>query len=239
MLLGGLNFIELIRCFRAGIRGFFQNVQIKSYFSLIILFSFIVIVSCVIKTGNALSLKKAMHNIFNTVSCVTTTGFDLSFSSFPVPFFKVILLVLAMGGGCSGSTTGGVKIFRLQILFSVLRYHFQSIMRPSLVSPARYQGRVVQNELIISVVSYFILLVCCFVISFLLIGLKENNATIGIGATYSCLFNIGVPIDIFSNTKFAISNLSTISKATLIIDMIIGRLEIIPFIVVFSKSFWK
>lgn len=239
MFIGGLNFIEVIKCFKIGVMGLFKNTQIRGYFIIILSASLIVVISFIVLNNEVMSIKEMIHNIFTIVSFSTTTCFSEDTLSDIIPFFHMLVLILGVIGGCSGSTTGGVKVFRIQILFAVISHHIKIALRPFDVSGPRYQGQKIQSDLVVSVISYFILLFLSFIISVFVLGITEDSLLVGCGATYSCIFNIGLPIDHFCDFEHNINDIHTLSKIVLVIDMIIGRLEVIPFFMIMSRYFWK
>jgi trk system potassium uptake protein TrkH len=234
MFIGGLTFIEFIKCIRGEFISFYKNKQTKAYINstLVILIFFITILFISDRTN--ISAKNVSSCLFDVISSITTTGFNLHTEVFLGSFFKIIMIILACVGGCSGSTTGGIKFFRIQILYSVLKKHIQHILRPFDASLSKYYSQRTRDSLMISVVSFFTMLAVVFIISLVFMCIfNGQKMTANIASVYSCIFNIGRPMG------FSFSDFGGPEKVVLIIDMITGRLEIIPLFVICNRIFWK
>jgi trk system potassium uptake protein TrkH len=183
-------------------------------------------------TGHSqISLSKIPDYVLRIVSSISTTGFDSDDGSGGITS-KILLFTLAIIGGCSGSTSGGIKIFRIQVLYRVLKHHIKQTITPYEVKLSTYQGQRISDSLITSVISFFAVLVLVFVISVVLISLTTGLDEVrSCGAVVSCLFNLGYDIKI--------GQIPPSAQTILIIDMIIGRLEIIPLFIICNYAYWK
>ena len=229
MLVGGFTFLEIAQCFQNGIKTFLLNKQTAGYLKLITLFVIFPIIFTTIIDNEHATFHEIVAHVFSTISAITTTGLDLTNNFMPS---NLILIILAIIGGCSGSTTGGIKIFRIQILLIIFTNYIRKLLCPYDVSVPKYQKQRVSNELSSSVISYLVALVLIFLFSTLLLEMYLN---IGIAETAcvvsSCLFNWGIAI---SNVQ-----LSALAKLILILDMFAGRLEVVPLFVIFFRCFKK
>ena len=229
MFFGGMTFLEIIKCLKNCIKKNTLSKQTTGYIKLVAIAIFIPIISEIIFAGENITYKNIIDHVYTTVSAITTTGLD-----FNNHFLRsnTILLILTIVGGCSGSTTGGIKIFRIQILRSVVQNYLQKVLKPFFVSIPKYQHKKIDETQISSIILFLSSLIILFLISSILLEIlldtTISNATY---ITFSCLFNIGCSLDI--------SNFPTISKIILMIDMIAGRLEVIPIFVIMCKFFWK
>lgn len=240
MFVGGITFLELINIFRNGCRAFYKNQQTKLYIKLTfgIVTTFIII--SFIKSENNISVKKAVGFFFELISALTTSGFTLTDGAYFNSFFKVVFFVLPIIGGCSGSTTGGVKLFRLQIMYQVVKAHMKRLINPFSIATPKYQGNIIRYNIIISVVSFFVLLTFAFVASvFAVCILSESDINIGVGAVGACLFNSGFTVDFLTTSAMSYADMNVGVKIILMLDMLIGRLEIIPLFMIFTVAFWK
>ena len=225
MLIGGFTFLEIAQCFQNGIKTFLLNKQTVGYLKLITLFVIFPIIFTMILDKEHVTFHKIASHVFTTISAITTTGLDLSNNFMPS---DLILIILAIIGGCSGSTTGGIKIFRIQILLIILTNYIKKLIYPYDVSVPKYQTQRVSNELSSSVISFLVALVLTFLFSTLLlemylnIGFTETACVVS-----SCLFNWGIPI---SDVQ-----LPAVAKLILILDMIAGRLEVVPLFIILVR----
>ncbi len=219
MFIGGITFLEIIKCFKNGINSFLRNTQTNGYLKLVF---FTIFVPIIVETivNNDITFDGITSHIFLTISAITTTGLDFSDGYM---HSDTILATLAVIGSCSGSTTAGIKIFRIQILFAILAAHIKKLSHPYDASMPKYQGKRIDENLTHSVIAYILALTLTFVTSCVLLGLTENASfPEAVRHVTSCLFNLGY------GQNFAALHIG--SKAILILDMIAGRLEILPMI---------
>ncbi|MDR3030979.1 MAG: hypothetical protein LBU35_01170 [Holosporales bacterium] len=235
MFMGGITFLEIIKGLKTRGKGSLQNQQIRGYFKLTSMVVLISLLFLFIRYNTNISMRIITDSAFNIISAITTTGLVLqneTLSFFKEPCVKICIFVLAMIGGCSGSTTGGIKIFRIQILYSLFKNYINKLSNPFNAEMPKYQTKKIEETLITSIISFLFLLFLSFTFSTILITITSNvSASLAVSAVISCLFNLGYNIDY--------EVISPVSKIILSIDMIIGRLEIIPIVAIFSKSFWK
>ncbi len=230
MFVGGLTFLEIVLSFKYGIKTFWNNAQIKTYIKLCVILTIMPILIA-LANNKISSMKDISSFIFQIISTITTSGLDYQ-SKYIHPQFAFILLAII--GGCSGSTTSGIKIFRIQILWSVLKNQINKILKPYDISIPKYQNKKIDESLLISIISFFFALAIVFIIS---VGIVEFTTSKEISecvcSVCSCLFNLGY--------DFNISEFDKVSQIVFLCDMIIGRLEFVPAIVVLSqiRNFFK
>lgn len=179
------------------------------------------------------------YSIFNVISVITTTGFySADFTQWGI-WAPAVFILLSFSGGCTGSTSGSVKIFRWQAIYAFLRKYILSAIEPNRVIPLRI-GRISTSEkVVISVFVYVLLFILSTVFICLAISLCGVNFTTSIAAAVACITNVGVgSIDIIGpegNYGF----FSDSVKYILCFAMFLGRLEVVTVLVIFSKSFWR
>lgn len=231
MLVGGLTFLEIVRCAKNGFRSFYKNQQTRGYLRVIFIISLGTILVSFIGDKENISVKNAIDYFFEILSSLTTTGLTISDSGHSSAIFRTILIIAMIVGSCSGSTTGGIKIFRLQILYAVCKQQIRQLSRPYDVTVPKYEGAKIDSGLLTSVVSFCALFIITIIISILLITMTGNDALNSSLAVLSCVCSSGYCVNFQS--------LDSIATVILIIDMLIGRLEIIPMFIIFSAVFWK
>ena len=178
------------------------------------------------------------HSAFQVATVISTTGYATTdFDQWPA-FSKAILLLLMCCGASAGSTGGGMKVARLILLFKSGRRSFHENLHPSEVRKVRMNGSVVDEKVMKSVNGYLIAYVMIIVVSFLAVSLDGFSVETNISAVFATFNNIGPGFQAVGPTC-NFSAYSDFSKIVMIFDMLAGRLEILPIMVLFSRSTWK
>jgi trk system potassium uptake protein TrkH len=178
------------------------------------------------------------HAAFQVGSIITTTGYATADFDLWPSFSKMILLGLMMIGACAGSTGGGMKVARVLLLFKSLRRNIRQVLRPNSVHVIRSNNQVVDETVVANTNAYLAAYVIIMVISVVLISLDGFSPTTNISAVFACFNNIGPGLEAVGPTcNFA--GFGILSKIVLIIDMLAGRLEIFPILVLLSRGTWK
>ena len=178
------------------------------------------------------------HAAFQVGSIITTTGFATTDFDLWPSFSKTILLCLMVIGACAGSTGGGLKVARVLLLFKSLKRNIAQTLHPRKVQVIRNNGSVVSERIVANTNAYLCAYVVLMFGSFVLISLDGYSVGTNFSAVLSCLNNIGPGLELVGPTcNFSI--FSAFSKLVLILDMLLGRLEIFPILVLFSLQTWK
>ena len=178
------------------------------------------------------------HVAFQVSSIITTTGFATTDFDLWPSFSKTILLCLMVIGACAGSTGGGLKVARVLLLFKSLKRNIAQMLHPRKVQVIRNNGSVVSERIVANTNAYLCAYVVLMFGSFVLISLDGYSVGTNFSAVLSCLNNIGPGMELVGPTcNFSI--FSAFSKLVLILDMLLGRLEIFPILVLFSLQTWK
>ncbi len=177
------------------------------------------------------------HAAFQVATVMTTTGYaTVDFDRWPV-FSKTILLCLMVSGACAGSTGGGMKWARISLLYKALRRNIRKMLYPRRVEVIRMNGAVVDERIVDNTMAYLAVYCLIAVGSFLIISLDGFSVETNLSGMLACFNNIGPGLDRVGPT-LNYANYSVLSKLVLIFDMLAGRLEIFPIIVLFSGSTW-
>ena len=236
MLLFGVNFscyyLLLLRRFKTVLK----DGELRLYLGLVVASITAITINIYHMFG---SIGEALHHAaFTVASIITTTGFaTVDFDKWP-EFSKSIIVVLMMIGACAGSTGGGFKCGRLLLLLKSIRRGIRNTLNPNKVEVIRNNGNAVNEKVIsginIYVATYFIIIFG----SFLLIAVDGFSIITNFTAVLSCFNNIGPGLDQVGPTcNFGL--FSDFSKIILIIDMLAGRLEIYPILILFSRDVWS
>jgi len=177
------------------------------------------------------------HSAFQVASIMTTTGYATTDFDLWPSFSKTILLALMVIGASAGSTGGGIKCIRVLLLFKILRRNIRQILNPQKVMVVRNNGKAVDEKVLANTNAYLAAYVVITIISTLLISLDGFDFETNMSAVLACFNNIGPGMAAVGATcNYAAY--STLSKIILSIDMLAGRLEIFPILVLLSRSTW-
>ena len=176
---------------------------------------------------------------FNVISILTGTGyvnaqFD-NWGSFPLVLFLGLMFI----GGCAGSTACGIKIFRIQILYSFILNHLKRIIYPKAILILKYNQNPVDNKFISSVISFIYMYLIIFFIITALLSLTGLDFITSISGAATSISNVGPGLGSIIGPNGNFSSLPDLSKWILAFGMILGRLELFAILVLFLPSFWR
>ncbi|MBQ9129691.1 MAG: TrkH family potassium uptake protein, partial [Clostridia bacterium] len=178
------------------------------------------------------------HAFFQVASIITTTGFATTdFDLWPT-FSKTILLFLMVIGACAGSTGGGIKCARVLLLVKGLLRNISQMLHPNKVQVIRVNKKPVSERILSGVNAYLCAYVIILVFSTLILSIEKESFTTCFTAVLACFNNIGPGLDAVG-PACNFGELSVLSKLVLIFDMLAGRLEIFPMLMLFNYRAWK
>jgi len=212
----------------------FYDPELRFFF--LILLGIIIIISLYYLIIDNLDLSNLRHIIFQTVSIVTTSGFVTGEYSLMPGFVPFLLLVGAFIGACSGSVGGGLKAWRVLIIINQAKKEITKIIHPSAVVTTKIGKKVIDASISEKVWGFFTIYVVTFIMLLMLVlssGLDFESAFSAVGAT---LNNLGPGLGVVSENY---GSLSVVTKMTLCLAMILGRLEIFTLLVVLTPAFWR
>ncbi len=236
MLLFGINFscyyLILLRQFKS----VFRDEELRLYLGIVLASILLIVVNL---RGCYGTLEETVrHAAFQVSSIITTTGFATTdFDQWPA-FSRMLLLGLMVVGACAGSTGGGIKVARVLLLSKSLRRNIRQVLHPRKVMVVRSNGRVVDEKVLENTHAYLAAYVIILVLSCLLVALDNAPIATNLSAVLACFNNIGPGLELVGPVS-NYSHFSDISKLVLTWDMLAGRLEIFPILVLFSGSTWK
>ena len=236
MFLFGINFscyyLLLLRQFRS----VFKDEELRLYFAIVILA--IVVIMLNIRHLYANWGETLRHSAFQVSSIITTTGYTTADYELWPALSKGVLLGLMVVGACAGSTGGGLKIARALLLFKSLRRNTKQLANPSQVQVIRNNGKPVSETVVSNTHAYLAAYVIIIIVSYLLVSLDDYSIGTNFSAVLCCFNNIGPGMEAVGPTC-NFGRLSTLSKTVLSIDMLAGRLEIFPMLILLSRHTWK
>lgn len=177
--------------------------------------------------------------VFNVVSVITTTGYAANDYLRFGPAVIAIFFVLTFVGGCSGSTSGGFKMFRIAILIAYVRALLRRMVRPHRVAVPRYQGQAVSGNVLEGVLVFAVLYAgsfAAFSLIYMMLGLDLETA---LSASVTALANVGPGVGNIIGPSGTFQSLPDAAKWSLAVEMILGRLEILGGILLLSPDFWR
>ena len=238
MFLSSCPFTVIIAGISGNISKLFSDQQVRYYFLFTLFMSLMVAATLYFK--NEYDLERAFRvATFNVVSVLSTSGFALEDFTLWNPIATLLFLILLPLGGCSGSTSGGIKIFRLCVFASLFRTQMIKSIHPHRVIYPRFNGHPIDAATIHSIMTFFAAYIVCALISSLTATALGLNITDAITATISCLSNIGPAMGPQLSPSDNFANLDGSLHILFAFDMILGRLEIIPVILCLTRIFWR
>lgn len=194
------------------------------------------VISFGVYTSSGEAIKDAA---FQVSTIMSTTGFaTANFSNWP-QLSQTILLILMFIGACAGSTGGGIKVVRLLLTGKIIGRDLKKVARPNDVTKIRMNGNVVSEEMISGVKTYFIIYVAAFFISFVLLAFEGKDIVTTFSSVAACYNNIGPGLGNIVGPAGDYSSWSAIGKIILSFDMLLGRLELYPMLMLLMPAIWR
>jgi trk system potassium uptake protein TrkH len=241
MLVSGSNFaLHFLAYKRRSLNGYLKNTEFKFYLGIIMVAALLIALNLNNGLGGSLAVWEEKFRIacFQVVSILTTTGFvTVDYNLWP-PLAGVILLLMMFVGGCAGSTSGGMKPGRYLIILQRSIIELKKMIHPKAVMPLRFGDKVLNEDLIINVQQFFFLYILIFVAGTIIISMLGLDLVSSLTASAAGLGNIGPGFGLVGPTQ-NYSFLPAVGKYVLALEMLIGRLEIYPMLVLFVPAFWK
>ena len=237
--LAGINFTLLyISIFKGRLKELFRNSEFKFYISLILLATSGIMLLLILQANY--SLEHAFRSaLFQVVSFMTTTGvFSEDIAGWPHITWVILGLVMFVGA-CAGSTSGGLKCIRGVMILKVVRNNFKQILHPNAVLPVKINGQSVPQSRIVSLFAFFSLFIIMLLVTGTIMFMSGIDTVNSAAIALSCVSNIGPSLanDVGANITW--SAMPDYIKWILCLLMLMGRLEIMTVLVLFTRSFWK
>tara|TARA_X000001036_G_scaffold391196_1_gene389306 strand:+ start:1243 stop:2682 length:1440 start_codon:yes stop_codon:yes gene_type:complete len=236
IILGSLPFIAYIKFISGNKKILINDIQIRTFFKIIIYSIIILSIYFIISKPLELNLRSIF---FNVISILTGTGYvNAEFDTWG-SFTLILFLGLMFIGGCAGSTTCGVKIFRIQILYLFFVNQLKKIIYPKGIFVLKYDKNPIDNKFISSIISFIYMYLVIFFILTALLSLTGLDFVTSISGAATSISNVGPGLGSIIGPNGDFSSLPDISKWILTLGMILGRLELFAILVLFLPSFWR
>jgi trk system potassium uptake protein TrkH len=237
--LAGINFAMLyMAIFKFKVGNLFRSSEFKLYIFIIV--SATVFIAYLLITRNGYGLERAFRSsLFHVVSFMTTTGIFNDDAAMWPRITWIVLGCLMFIGACSGSTTGGFKCIRLVMVFKVLRNEFRRILHPNAILPVKVNGQTVSQQKLSTLLAFFAIFTFMVLITATLMvmaGIDYTNSTV---ISLSCISNVGASLSTEIGPVLTWGELPIHIKWTCSFLMLVGRLEIMSVLVLFTRAFWK
>ena len=238
MIAGGLPFALFLKAMRGHTWVFFQDTQVRAFFAVLCISIFVMTAYLVFNNGESVA-EALRRSSFNIVSLVTGTGFANGDYGIWGPFAVTTLFFLMVVGACAGSTTCGIKIFRFQVLYAVIKVQVQRLLHPNGVFVPRYNRRAIPEGVPASIMGFMFIYALCFALMSLALSFTGLDFLTAISGSVTAISNVGPGLGDIIGPAGNFAPLPDSAKWILSAGMLLGRLEIFPVLVLFSSYFWK
>ena len=239
IILGSIPFMAYLKFIKGNRRIFSQDVQIKGFLYLLIISILIMFLYLFINNNEYYFLDNLRISSFNVISILSGTGYVTDdfglWGEFPLIFFLFLMFI----GGCAGSTTCGIKIFRLQILFLFLKNQIKKLIYPNSIFVLNYNKQKIEDGFVNSVIVFIFSYLFIFLTIAILLSITGLDFLSAISGAATSISNVGPGLGEMIGPNGNFSQVSDVSKWILSFGMLLGRLEIFAVLVLFLPSFWR
>ncbi|MCH1921109.1 TrkH family potassium uptake protein [Shewanella sp. A3A] len=238
MAAGGLPLLVFAQTIQSRSLKVWNDAQIRGYMLFLLLVSF-GLAYWLYDTREIAFIDALRLSSFNVVSVVTTTGYGLTDYGSWGALANIAFLFLMFVGGCSGSTSGGIKIFRFQIAVAIMREQLKQQFHPNGIFRERYNNRPINEEIVRSLVTFMMLFAIVIVLLALILVLCGLDPLTSLSGSITAVTNVGPGLGNVIGPAGNFSSLPDVAKWALSIGMLLGRLEILTVAVLLHPSFWR
>tara|TARA_B100001029_G_scaffold178647_1_gene185915 strand:- start:839 stop:2284 length:1446 start_codon:yes stop_codon:yes gene_type:complete len=239
IILGSIPFIAYLKFVKGNKKIFYKDVQIKGFLFLLVISVFIMFVYLFVNNNEHSIIDNLRISSFNVLSILSGTGYVTDdfglWGEFPLIFFIFLMFI----GGCAGSTTCGIKIFRLQILFLFVGNQIKKLIYPNRIFIVNYNEKKIEDSFVNSVIIFIFSYLFLFLIIAMLLSISGLDFLSAISGSATSISNVGPGLGDMIGPNGNFSEVSDSSKWILSFAMLLGRLEIFAVLVLFLPSFWR
>lgn len=238
MLAGAFPFVLFVRALINRRLVVLADTQVRGLLLIVVIMT-LVLTAQLIVTEQMSPLHALTKACFNLVSIITTTGFASGDYQLWGAIALVVFYFAMFVGGCSGSTSGGIKVFRLQIFAGLVKEQIITAIHPRAIISRRYNGRLISSEIIVSSISYMCLMAACLIIIATILAFTGLDMVTSISGAATAVMNVGPGMGEIIGPAGNFSSLSDTAKWALSAGMLLGRLEFLTILVLFTPAFWR
>lgn len=236
MILFGINFNLIYFVIIGKFKEVFKSEELRYYFLIIIGATILITINILPMYESIFSALR--YSSFTVGSIITTTGFvTADYGKWPM-FSQMIIIILMFVGACSGSTGGGMKVSRIFIYLKNAKKELKHLLHPHSIQTVEFEKQPIDDHVIANIHSYLVLYLVIFALSLLILTIFNLDFKSAFSAVATCLNNVGPGFDVVGPVS-NFSSLSDVSKLVLSFDMLAGRLEIFPILLLFAPSQWR
>ncbi|MDA7599855.1 TrkH family potassium uptake protein [Alphaproteobacteria bacterium] len=237
MIVGSLPFAHYLAAVRGGWRALIKDPQVRWFMMLLV--GVVTLLGWFLYDEGMPMTIAIRQASFNAISIMTGTGFGSANFSAWGGFASTLLLMAMFIGGCSGSTTCGIKVFRLQVLATTIRVQIGRLLRPHAVVLAYYNRRPVTPEVMDSVMGFFYLYIVCFVMLAILLGMMGLDFITALSGAATSISNVGPGLGNLIGAEGNFASVPDAAKWVMAFGMLLGRLELFTVLVMLNPGFWQ
>lgn len=239
MIIGALPFVLYLKTIRGRTTSLINDSQVRWFFGILIAMVFVLSFWMLWKDFFSFSSDMFLKVIFNTVAVMTGTGYASAdynaWGTLPV----ALLFFLMVVGGCAGSTSCGIKIFRFQVIYAISRAQIKKLLSPSGVFTTLYNGKPIPSDVPLSVMSFFFLFALSFTVLAVLLSMTGLDYLTAMSGAASAIANVGPGLGPIIGPSGNYASLNDTAKWLLSFGMILGRLELFTIMVMILPRFWR
>ncbi|WP_424927773.1 TrkH family potassium uptake protein [Amaricoccus tamworthensis] len=239
MILSALPFVRFLQLINGTAMPFFRDTQIRTFILVLAAFVLILSIDYALEAEEAFGESALREVIFNIASISTGTGYSSADYQLWGPTAAAMFFVLGLLGGCSGSTACSAKIFRYQLMFSAVSAAVKQLHSPNRVYTPRYEGRPVSDDILNSVMVFFMFFFLTMAVSAILLMMIGLDPVTAVSGAATAIANIGPGLGDEIGPAGNFSGLPAAAKWVLATVMLIGRLELMSVFVLFTVAFWR
>ncbi|MGD1877702.1 MAG: TrkH family potassium uptake protein [Kiloniellaceae bacterium] len=238
MVLGSIPFVLYLRVIRGDLKPVFADAQVR-WFLIILTVSILLIALWLYRTNLMEPLDALRYSTFNVISVMTGSGFATADYGRWGSFVVAAMFVLMFIGGCAGSTTCGIKIFRLQVLYATANAQIRRLMQPNGVFFPYYNKKPIPDPVATSVMSFFFLFAACFALLAVGLGMTGLDFITAVSGAASAIANVGPGLGDVIGPAGTYATLPDSAKLLMCFGMLLGRLELFTVLVLLAPAFWR
>ena len=239
MLVSALPYVIYIQALRGGFEPLYKDNQVRFFLSIVLVSIFLTTLWLHLQFDDLTLLEALRKASFNIISIITTAGFATDDYYLWGSFIVIFVYLLCVMGGCTGSTTGGIKVFRYYVLFENTKAQIYKLIQPHGVFRPKFNDQPITDEATASVVSYIVLFGVCFCAVATMLSVTGLDYTTSMSAAAAMLANLGPGLGDTIGPSGNYSSFTEFAKWVCSIAMVVGRLEIFTVLAILSPYFWK